>query len=862
MKRLIEIEDDTLNEEKLRIETDDLPIKITYVYKHNNNKILIEKIDKETEYDGYQAIVCAYISQDDGHLFFQINKEQIDKENINIFHNNEKVEKSVWLKSGDIIKISNKLIHYYVMGDIIKINVSDETTASVTDDIVNKIQSPIDSPDNNEKNNNLPRVEVPAFDNSISKKSKIKKISFFSLSILLVFISFFILQAEIVTIKIEPKVDTLEIKGIFPIVAIAQRYMIIRGDYEIIATKKDYKPINKKISVDENNKDFSYKMIELPGILEINIDSDGNDSIKMDGILMLSTAKNSVSTKAIKNEIRNNNRYEIEKGIHLLTISNPRYQDYEQKINIAGKNKLQKLVIKLIPNWGMLKLTSHTKDIKVEISTENSIKENINFSLNKEKEIELIANDYIITISKEKYKSVIKTISIIALEDKALAIEALIPEDGELSINSQPEGSIIRIDGIYKGKTPQTYKLKPNYEHKIELSLSGYQSLKTSIRLEPEEIKTINPLLGIKKGLVFVSITPTNAKLIIDGKVRKKNSGKFVLNAKEHHFVVKAEGYKSQTKYIKGSDYSQNISFNLKKIREIKNKSEVSKSKVNNKPFRNKNYYINSIKQTMLLIKPAQFTMGSKNNEAGRGSNEREYKVKLDYAYYLSKKEISNKQFKTYQSSHDSGNATKSLALDNQPVVNVSWNDAAKFANWLSKKEGLEAFYEEVNGKMKAIDRHKKITGYRLPFEAEWAYAARGSKQQKYPWLGDFPPVNMVGNFADESARALVSNIIEGYNDQYAVSSPIGHYKKNTQGFYDLGGNVSEWCQDYYSPLISSANSKKTIINPKGPTKGTHRVVRDSSWRDSSIRELRLSYRSYSKKKANDIGFRLARYAQ
>jgi len=264
----------------------------------------------------------------------------------------------------------------------------------------------------------------------------------------------------------------------------------------------------------------------------------------------------------------------------------------------------------------------------------------------------------------------------------------------------------------------------------------------------------------------------------------------------------------------------------------------------------------------MIRVKPAQFIMGSKNNEAGRGSNEREYKVKLDYTYYLSNKEVSNKQFKAYQSSHNSGNAIKNLALDKQPVVNVSWNDAAKFANWLSTKEGIEKFYEEVNGKMKAIDLNNKILGYRLPFEAEWAYAARGKKQQKYPWLGNFPPVDMVGNFADESARSLVSNIIDGYNDQYAVSSPIGHYKKNALGFYDLGGNVSEWCQDNYSPFISTAYSKEIVLNPKGPLKGTHKVVRDSSWRDSSIKELRLSYRSYSKKKANDIGFRIARYAQ
>ena len=149
-----------------------------------------------------------------------------------------------------------------------------------------------------------------------------------------------------------------------------------------------------------------------------------------------------------------------------------------------------------------------------------------------------------------------------------------------------------------------------------------------------------------------------------------------------------------------------------------------------------------------------------------------------------------------------------------------------------------------------------------MTFEAEWSFAARGKNKKKYPWSGQFPPQTVVGNFADESARSQVSSVISGYNDHNAVSSAIGNYKKNNSGFFDMGGNVSEWCQDYYSPSgVSFSNLTKVDINPTGPEKGTHKVVRDSSWKDSSITELRLSYRNYSKKSANDIGFRIARYA-
>ncbi|WP_198266559.1 SUMF1/EgtB/PvdO family nonheme iron enzyme [sulfur-oxidizing endosymbiont of Gigantopelta aegis] len=850
MKRLIEINDEATNK---KLTSEDLPLTINFIYDpENSNKIHIEKKLINNEIN--QSLACAYIAQEDGHLFFQADNELINKENIIVLHNNEIIEKSVWLKSGDVIKIADKLIHYQVMGDVIKIKVTDEKN------VLQSPQIPLSPPpsilNKHDKINHLPRVDIPSFETSPSKKSKIIKTGFISLSLILVLMAFFMLQAEIVSIEIEPVADNLNMDGFFPVLPIAQRYIMMGGEYQILANKKNYRNLEKKIIINKDKKIFKFKMIELPGIVDINIESDSSDTILIDDVVML-------ENNEIENS-RNARRYEIEKGIHQLKIINPRYKIYEQKINVAGKNKLENISVKLIPNFAMLKLMTQTKEVNISIQGENSKK--FEFNLSKEKEIELIAKQYVIEISKDKYKSITKEITINALEDITLSIDELIQEDGIVSINSQPEGSIIRIDGQFKGKTPEIIKLRPNEKHSIELSLSGYKLFKTSIIVEAEEEKQINTTLSMKKGLVFISITPAKAKLYIDGRPVEKSSGQFTLTAKEHHLVVKAKGYKTQTKHIRANDHSQNISFNLKKINTITATNKANKKTVTkitaNGPIKD---YINSIKQQMRLVQAVEFTMGSKNNESGRGSNEREYRVKLDYAYYLSAKEISNEQFKHYLAAHNSGSVSgssiKSLAIAKQPVVNISWDDAAKFANWLSKKEGLKPFYQEYKGKMSAIDRHKKITGYRLPYEAEWAYAARGKNQQKYPWSGGFPPPDMAGNFADESAQSFVSNIIDNYNDQSAVSSSIGQYKKNARGFYDLGGNVSEWCQDYYSPFVGSVNRQKITINPKGPKKGTHRVVRDSSWRDSSIKELRLSYRSYSKKKANDIGFRLARYA-
>ena len=73
-----------------------------------------------------------------------------------------------------------------------------------------------------------------------------------------------------------------------------------------------------------------------------------------------------------------------------------------------------------------------------------------------------------------------------------------------------------------------------------------------------------------------------------------------------------------------------------------------------------------------------------------------------------------------------------------------------------------------------------------------------------------------------------------------------------------MGGNVSEWCHDYYS--VYPYNAQKVYIDPMGPEAGRHHVIKGSSWMQAGISELRLSYRDYSETRRSDLGFRIARY--
>ena len=154
-------------------------------------------------------------------------------------------------------------------------------------------------------------------------------------------------------------------------------------------------------------------------------------------------------------------------------------------------------------------------------------------------------------------------------------------------------------------------------------------------------------------------------------------------------------------------------------------------------------------------------------------------------------------------------------------------------------------------------------TGFRLPTEAEWSYCARviaPEKAIKYPWGKGFPPGPKAGNFADYSAKELLPNVIANYNDGYPTTAPTAKFYANTNGLFDMGGNVAEWCHDFY--IIYSSKTGHSSTDPMGPEEGKLRVIRDAGWKDASITALRLTYRDYGNSKRDDLGFRICRYAR
>jgi formylglycine-generating enzyme required for sulfatase activity len=157
------------------------------------------------------------------------------------------------------------------------------------------------------------------------------------------------------------------------------------------------------------------------------------------------------------------------------------------------------------------------------------------------------------------------------------------------------------------------------------------------------------------------------------------------------------------------------------------------------------------------------------------------------------------------------------LGREQHPINGVSWFDAATYANWLSEQEGLSLCYNTSNWE---VDWN--CTGYRLPTEAEWEKAARGTDGRLYPWGNATPTCDLL-NFYGIDFGCVGS------------TTPVGSYPGGVSiyGAYDMGGNVSEWVNDWFS---SSYYSTAPTTDPIGPSAGSNRVFRGDSWSDGPCR--------------------------
>jgi formylglycine-generating enzyme required for sulfatase activity len=245
----------------------------------------------------------------------------------------------------------------------------------------------------------------------------------------------------------------------------------------------------------------------------------------------------------------------------------------------------------------------------------------------------------------------------------------------------------------------------------------------------------------------------------------------------------------------------------------------------------------NTIGLTLVYIPPGTFQMGSPASEKGRQDDELQHEVKITRGFYLGTTEVTIGQFRKFVT--ETGYRTEAEKdgkggwgfevpdkflgptpkytwqstgwdlTDEHPVVNVTWSDSKSFCEWLGRKE-------------------KKT--YRLPTEAEWEYACRAKTKTAYSSGDDPESLAEVANVADGTllmkfpGRTIPAIAAK---DGYVFTAPVGKFRSNAFGLFDMHGNVWEWCEDWYA---ADYYKNSPGSDPTGPATGSSRVFRGGGW--------------------------------
>jgi len=650
----------------------------------------------------------------------------------------------------------------------------------------------------------------------------------------LVAIAAYVLTARQVLIQIEPAPVDISIRGGLLAPRFGDRYLMRPGKYSIQATKPCYVPLEAQLVVSsEKRQNFRMTLQQLPGKLSVR--AHPKDAPDED----IQTARVYLDSQ----EVGYTPLIELaaSAGVRRLDVQVERYQDYHGTVTVEGCGQRQELNLALTPGWSDVSISSVPAGALVMVDGAQVGETPVT--------LELPAGTHEVQLSAERHETWQARLVTEAGVPTELSDIRLAPADGKLMLKSSPVGARVMIGERYIGQTPLEVPLAPAIPHIVHLSKAGYKETVRTVQIETGDAKTMEILLEAVKGLVHFSVQPAGAELFINGRSMGKVPQRLHLLSTVQTIEIRKKGYRPyRTRITPSPGFPQEIQAVLKALTPS---ATPSKGIVNAR-----NGY------TLKLIRPGSFVMGSSRGQQGRRANETLRKIRLKRPIYMGVTEVTNREFKEFLADHDSG-VIKSIHLnpDELPAVQITWEQAALFCNWLSARESLPAAYDLKNGKLEAAE--PMTTGYRLPSEAEWEYCARytpSGVKLKFPWGAKFPPKPMSGNFADVSAQALLANTIDGYDDGYPVAAPPGKFPANALGLFDLGGNVSEWCNDYYD--IYSYNADKVVTDPTGPKNGSLRVVRGSSWQHASISSLRLTYRDYSHTKRPDLGFRICRYAE
>jgi formylglycine-generating enzyme required for sulfatase activity len=347
---------------------------------------------------------------------------------------------------------------------------------------------------------------------------------------------------------------------------------------------------------------------------------------------------------------------------------------------------------------------------------------------------------------------------------------------GILEVNSSPDHAELYLDGERRGITPLTITALSPGLHQLKLKKDSYET-ELGVQTKAGEKQSLTIQLEQRYGRLEISSQPPGARLYVDGEPAGETPLTIpALSIGEHR--LKLTKYTPEAILRHEAPLTINLGTNRVEITRFETITPLA---------------------NMIHIPAGEFEMGG---QPGDENQQPPHRVYLD-DFYIDQHEVTNAQYAQFMQA--TGHKPPALWGDEgfnqprQPVVGVSWEDAAAYCTWAKK---------------------------RLPTEAEWEKAARGTTGYLYPWGNDF-------------IYGQANIIVPG--DGYKYTAPVGSYPAGASpyGVLDMAGNAAEWCADWYA---ADYYRHSPGINPPGPESGKYRVVRGGSWNSPSY-DVRSTHR-------------------
>jgi formylglycine-generating enzyme required for sulfatase activity len=632
-------------------------------------------------------------------------------------------------------------------------------------------------------------------------------------------------QLNSVALDIEPTDARVRVPGTLLSIHTHGRLLLLPGEHVIRAEHDGYVPAQVSVAVSNDSPATArLRLTKLPGTLRVDttnvaatIDIDGVESGRVPGVVTVSA------------------------GNHTVTLRAPHYVDYIASVVIEGAGVRQDLKAVLQPSWGTLQISAipagaHVAVDGVDSGTTPTV-------------VDAPSGVRRIRISARNLKTWESSVVLNAGEALNIGPITLGEPDAHLTLVSEPSHAEVTIGGVHRGQTPIEVDLPAGIQHELVVNLPGYATWTRPVFADTGKRISLDAKLEAVGARVTIQGEPDGAQLFIDGIDRGRTPQSLELSAIEHRIEVRKEGWAAYTGTVtpaKGLD--RTLQYRL-----VSEDRSLALAQTASIVYTQTGYQLR-------LLPAGTFSMGSERREQGRRPNEGFRRVTLKRPVYFGVTEVTNEQFRRFHPDHTSGVIDRhSIDLDDQPVTQVTWNEAAEYSNWLSERDNLPAAYEKRNDTY-ALKRPVTI-GYRLPTEAEWEYAARYAAPgqfRRFAWGDSLPVTYDVGNLAGAETGNSLPAALPGHRDEYPLVAPVGKFKPTPLGLHDLSGNVSEWIDDYYLSFADSA----PVTDPLGPEEGTRHVIRGANWKSATATELRLAWRDGADDASTTIGFRVVRYAE